>query len=282
MTTGPLVSILTTAYNRDRYIAEAIESVLRSSYQNWELIISDDCSTDNTVSIANSYAEKDSRIKVYLNDKNLGDYPNRNKAASYAKGIYLKYLDSDDTILPHALEQMVQYMQRFPKAGWAISNFLPGIDESELPVCLDNKQAYEFHYFQQPIFFASPGLTLISKAAFEAVGGFGEKRMVSDFDMWHKLSAYAPVVLVPGNMVFMREHAEHEVKDRDKYAVAYEKVKLKHLHDANCPLTTEQVAAIIKQRRNTTMKIAARKLMKLDIKEAKPRLQVFWFYVRNG
>ena len=86
-----LVSVLMTSFNRDKYIAEAIDSVLASTYQNWELIIVDDCSKDKTVEIAKSYEAKDNRIKVYVNKKNLGDYPNRNKAASYAKGKYIKY-----------------------------------------------------------------------------------------------------------------------------------------------------------------------------------------------
>jgi glycosyltransferase involved in cell wall biosynthesis len=115
------VSILTTVYNRDKYIAACIESVLASTYQNWELIIVDDVSSDTSVAIARAYEQKDARIKVYVNDKNLGDYPNRNKAASYAKGKYIKYLDADDIIYPHGLEIMVNTMEQFPEAGLGIS-----------------------------------------------------------------------------------------------------------------------------------------------------------------
>jgi len=96
------VSILTTVYNREKHLAACINSVLACSYQDWELIIVDDVSTDASVAIAKSYEQKDARIKVYVNDKNLGDYPNRNKAASYAKGKYIKYLDADDIIYPTA------------------------------------------------------------------------------------------------------------------------------------------------------------------------------------
>ena len=84
------VSILTTVYNRDKYLSACIESVLANSYQDWELIIVDDVSSDASVVIARAYEQKDARIKVYVNDKNLGDYPNRNKAASYAKDIDLQ------------------------------------------------------------------------------------------------------------------------------------------------------------------------------------------------
>ncbi|MFN9110899.1 MAG: glycosyltransferase family 2 protein, partial [Bacteroidota bacterium] len=105
-----------TAYNRQDFIAEAIESVLAQTYQNWELIVVDDCSKDNTVAIVESYAQNDNRIRVYINEKNLGDYPNRNRAASYASGELLMYVDSDDTIKSDALEYIFKYFQSFPKA----------------------------------------------------------------------------------------------------------------------------------------------------------------------
>ena len=71
----PLVSVLMTAYNREKYISEAIESVLASTYTNFELIIVDDCSTDNTLAIAKSYEKNDARIKVYLNEKTSKTIP---------------------------------------------------------------------------------------------------------------------------------------------------------------------------------------------------------------
>lgn len=73
-----IVSVLMTSYNREKYVAEAIESVIAQTFTEWELIIVDDQSKDATVSIAKDYAKKDSRIKVYINNHNLGDYPNRN------------------------------------------------------------------------------------------------------------------------------------------------------------------------------------------------------------
>ena len=114
----PLVSVLMTAYNREQYISTAIESVLSSTFKNFELIIVDDGSKDKTVEIAKSYAAMDSRVKVIINEKNLGDYPNRNKAAYYANGKYLKYVDADDYIYPWGLELLIKMMEAFPNAGW--------------------------------------------------------------------------------------------------------------------------------------------------------------------
>jgi len=87
----PIVSVLMTSYNREDFIGEAIQSVLNSTFKDFELIICDDGSTDKTVEIARSFEKADPRVKVFINPKNLGDYPNRNQAASHATGKYLKY-----------------------------------------------------------------------------------------------------------------------------------------------------------------------------------------------
>ena len=89
----PKVSILTTCYNRALFLGDAITSVLAQTFEDFEYIIVDDGSTDESIEIATHYAKTDQRIKVYENEGNLGDYPNRNRAASYATGEYIKYID---------------------------------------------------------------------------------------------------------------------------------------------------------------------------------------------
>jgi len=91
------------AYNREQYVGEEIESVLSSTYRDFELIIADDCSTDSTVDIVRQYERSDDRITLIISETNLGDDPNRNCAASHAKGEYLKYVDSDDVIYPQGM-----------------------------------------------------------------------------------------------------------------------------------------------------------------------------------
>src|SRR3954469_22732147 len=98
MSAHPSVSVLLTTYNRERYVAEAIESVLAQTFEDFELIVSDDCSSDRTLEIVNGYARRDRRIRVAVNDRNLGDYGNRRHVASLATGRYLKYHDSDDVM----------------------------------------------------------------------------------------------------------------------------------------------------------------------------------------
>src|SRR5690625_120229 len=106
----PLVSIITPAYNAARFIGETIESVLAQTYENWEMIIVDDCSTDDTREIVQSYQEKDSRIKLFTLDKNSGSGVARNKAMDEAKGRFIAFLDSDDLWYPEKLRRQIAFM----------------------------------------------------------------------------------------------------------------------------------------------------------------------------
>lgn len=106
------VSIIMSSYNSEKWIEESIKSVQAQTYKNWELIISDDASTDRTLEIIQKEAEKDSRIIVIQSEVNSGAAKARNKALKMAKGRYIAYLDSDDIWLPHKLEHQLSYMKR--------------------------------------------------------------------------------------------------------------------------------------------------------------------------
>ena len=107
-----LVSIITPNWNCEKYIAETIESVLAQTYQNWELLIQDDCSTDGSLLVVHRYAKTDSRIKIEVNPKNSGAAVTRNNAIKRSKGIYLAYLDSDDIWVPEKLEKQLAFMEK--------------------------------------------------------------------------------------------------------------------------------------------------------------------------
>ncbi len=106
-----LISIITPNFNCEKYISQTIESVLAQTYANWEMIIVDDCSTDNSYQIALDYAAKDNRIKVIKNDKNSGAAISRNNALDIAKGDYIAFLDSDDLWEKDKLERQLKFMQ---------------------------------------------------------------------------------------------------------------------------------------------------------------------------
>ena len=104
------VSIIMPAYNVSRHIEKTVNSVIRQTHTNWELLIVDDCSTDNTVAMIQSFHETDSRINVYELEKNSGAAVARNKAIEQATGDYLAFLDSDDLWEPEKLEKQLTFM----------------------------------------------------------------------------------------------------------------------------------------------------------------------------
>ena len=106
-----LVSIIMPSYNTEKFIKQTIESVLAQSYTNWELIIVDDCSPDNTDEIVRPFLS-DQRIKYLKNEKNSGAAVSRNRALREAKGKWIAFLDSDDLWKPEKLEKQIGFMER--------------------------------------------------------------------------------------------------------------------------------------------------------------------------
>lgn len=106
-----LVSIITPTYNSEQFIAETIDSIVNQTYKNWELLLIDDCSNDNTLHIVSSYLKIHQNIKILKNESNLGAALSRNKGIQHAKGDYIAFLDADDVWLPHKIEMQLQFMQ---------------------------------------------------------------------------------------------------------------------------------------------------------------------------
>ena len=236
--TSSKVSILTTVYNREKYLAACIESVLASSYQNWELIIVDDVSSDTSVAIAKRYEQKDARIKVYVNQTNLGDYPNRNKAASCAKGKYLKYLDADDLIYPRGLEIMVHTMEQFPEAALGISQKVAE-DIKPYPFIMQPKETFRREFLMRGVLGLGPTGTIIRRDVFEKLGGFTGTRYIGDTELWYKLALAYPVVKMEDNLIFWRQHDDQEItkgQERFFYLENAFKLKLNTLQKKELPL----------------------------------------------
>lgn len=108
---SPLISIITPSYNSESFISQTIDSVIRQTYTNWELLITDDCSTDNTIEIVESYIKNDSRIKLFKLEKNSGAGIARNFSINKAQGSYIAFLDSDDLWHIDKLAIQILFMQ---------------------------------------------------------------------------------------------------------------------------------------------------------------------------
>ena len=205
----PAVSVLMTAYNREDYIAESIESVLAQKFADFELLVTDNQSTDGTVAIAKRYAQRDPRVRVVINERNLGQFGNRNRAASLAAGEFLKFHDSDDVMYPHCLEVMVTAMRAEPRAGFGLSNSRawPG---GPAPMLLTPHQSYQREFLGFGVFMCGPGGSIFRTEVFKALGGFDDYGAPSDSIFWMRACARYPVLLLPGDLFYYREHPGQE------------------------------------------------------------------------
>ena len=105
-----LISIITPVFNAEKYLQETITSVLMQTYNNWEWILVDDCSTDNSYEILKKYAEIEPRIKLFKNEVNSKTFATRNKALEESKGYFIAFLDADDCWIPDKLELQIKFM----------------------------------------------------------------------------------------------------------------------------------------------------------------------------
>ena len=106
-----LVSIITPCFNSEKYVSQTIQSVLSQTYQNWEMLLVDDCSNDETFAILSKFVSQDARIKAFKLEKNAGAGVARNYAIQHAQGNYIAFLDADDLWKPEKLEKQLHFMQ---------------------------------------------------------------------------------------------------------------------------------------------------------------------------
>lgn len=246
----PLVSVLMTSFNREKYIGEAIQSVLSSTYNNYELIIVDDCSTDNTVEVVKGFQSKVERIRLYVNEKNLGQFANRNKAASYAKGEYIKFFDSDDIMNPNLLEVTMGAMLRFPEASVGIECTWPEIPVETFPIVFTPREAYVNHFFRGNDFLHfGPSSSIFKRNLFHECGRFNEEiGILADTLLMLRLAAKSPVVAYQPNLFYWRRHdGQVTVEQEDQYAMFIQRHQIRTLILADDVPLSEIEKKIIKQ-----------------------------------
>lgn len=178
-----LVSIIMPSYNTAGYISETIESVLAQTYANWELIIVDDCSTDNTDEVVKPFLT-DKRIKYLKNEKNSGAAVSRNYALREANGKWIAFLDSDDLWLPEKLEKQIAFMEKneykFTYTDYKIKlngKWLPYIFTG--PNIVDKRKMYDYCYFST--------ITVVYDRDFVGLIQIAPLKKNNDYAMWLKI-----------------------------------------------------------------------------------------------
>lgn len=189
----PKVSVLIPSYNYAQYISEAIESVLNQSFKDFELIIIDNKSDDNTIEIVNTYIKKDFRIKLIINDENIGMYRNYNNALLQAKGKYIKFLNADDKFHHNLLKDFIDILDRYPEVSLVSSkrqyfgknNEIVNVGYS----CkgLNNGKELIPKILMHSNFIGEPTTVMFRKKDLN-IGFFNpELKMFADLDMWIRL-----------------------------------------------------------------------------------------------
>ncbi len=213
---NPLVSIVTASYNHADYIGESVESVRKQVYENWELIIVDDCSTDNTLQALEPY-QGDERIRVFTSAFNR-QYCVRNFAAARARGDYIAFLNSDDVFFPEKIRRQVEYLEREKNCAAVFTHVkrLAGrgatLEKYNLEKFFAVGNLSRHQWLRR--FFAAGNCLGISSAMlrrdfFEELGGFNRFLIqLADLDLWIRTCFRAEIHVIPerltGNRVLGR------------------------------------------------------------------------------
>ena len=212
----PLVSVVTPVLNGERYLDECIQSVLAQHYQNWEYVILNNCSTDRTPAIAESYAAKDKRIRIVNNDTQLPIMENWNRALRHIspESKYCKVVHADDFLFPECLKRMVSLAEAYPTVGivgsyglWGnrvvsgglpySENFFPGKDICRLTLL--NK----FYCFWSP-----SSLLILSDLIRNRSCFYNEKYLHADDEACYELLKESDFAFVHQVLTFVRKHEE--------------------------------------------------------------------------
>ena len=199
--------------------------------------------------------------QLHINPTNLGDYPNRNQAASHATGKYLKYVDADDLIYPWGLQILWDCMEQFPEARWGLCS-LAQDRERPFPFQLNPAEAYRYHYLGPGLFNKAPLSSIIRRDLFEEVGGFRPFSHAGDFEMWNRLAMKMPVVLMAHGVVWYREHDDQSSNTQHLHVAQYDSIRTKYLDHPDCPLNAEELTAIQQKRKRAKQKAAFLRLGK--------------------
>lgn len=222
-----LISIVLPIYNGEKYMRKSIDSVLAQTYANWELLIIDDGSTDNTAIIAQEYAAKDHRIRYYKNPENMRLPRTLNRGLSLAKGDFLTWTSDDNYYYPTALETMhnalVQQGKEFAFASCDVIN-----GDGDIVECIMvNDNAKKSILGINPV----GACFLYSRKVYETVGEYDpEMTLVEDFDYWQRICAKYEPACIPQKLYAYRWHdgALTSTMRKDTFNRTLEKCLLKN------------------------------------------------------
>lgn len=179
-----------SVYNGERYLEEAIESILAQTFRDFELLIVDDGSTDKSAKILAGAASRDVRIRIVTNPSNIGLTRSLNKALAEARGTLIARMDADDIALPERLERQIAFLQNNPEVGvvGTAYRFINGRGETigEKVILGDNRLIQRVLIRFNPFLHSS---VMIRKGLLDRIGGYDERyKKAQDYDLWMRLA----------------------------------------------------------------------------------------------
>lgn len=249
MSLVPEISILVTVFNRAQFLPAALNSLSESTFQRYEVIVVDDCSSDGSYETALSHAKHDSRIRVFRNEKNLGQFANRNRVVEFATAEFIKYLDSDDLIYPHSLAIMHHAISQSRDASHAIS-FAQVDPPVPYPEVVSPAESYRREFLGRGCMSAGPSASIIRRSAFIEVGGYRNVGVVSDIDLWYRLAAKWKTVFMQPALIWWRQHEQQAFTASSAeldYLTGGFRIAVDALTGSDCPLAESERQAAIRR-----------------------------------
>lgn len=205
---SPKASVIIPSYNSANYIKVAIESVIGQTFKDWELIIVDDCSSDDTIKIVKEFLKKDKRVKLSTSNKNIGPHKNMNRGLDLCKGEYIVKLDADDYMYSHRIEKQVNFLDENKDVG-VLGGAIEVCDENlnfintrKYPITDEKCKAKLFYYSP----FAHPAVTF-RKSVFEKCDKYDPNiSMACDIDLWFRLGLLTKLANLEDIIVKYRVH----------------------------------------------------------------------------
>lgn len=217
---NPRVSVIMPVYNGEKYLAEAIESILTQTFTDFEFIIVDDGSKDHSAEIVGSYAEQDDRIRFVKLERNLGEAGARNHGIAYARGEFIATMDCDDVSLPQRLERQLDAMARNPAIG-VLGTGAQAVNEELRPLFnFDLPQQHALIVINLFVgsFLIHPS-TMMRRQALSDVGGYARSRPTApDTELWSRLMWRTRFANLPERLLLYRWHDAQIHRTRDAVA----------------------------------------------------------------
>ena len=233
MSIAPKVSVIIPVYNRGKYVGEAISSILVQSFTDFELLLIDDGSTDDSVEIMRSYG--DPRVRLVCNERNLGIPKTRNKGTQLARGDYIAILDSDDTSLPDRLAKQVAFLDRY-KDYVLVGSWAALMDEEGQSLKKGKRRCVSSGEVKSQLLFRCclPHSSVMARTAILQAYGYREQYVLcSDFDLFVRLAKTHKLGRLPEPLVRQRVHAgritrqkAQLTKDKDLEIVSAQLIEL--------------------------------------------------------